>query len=80
MSCGTCGHTMHGIGHAIFWCPRCGTLKHPDVEDEAPKLVKRCRDFEVRLIADRMLLERWKLSGIAESINIPDARPAMGKE
>ena len=34
MACPTCDHTMHGIGKTadekwVFWCPRCGTLKHP---------------------------------------------------
>jgi len=48
MACPTCDHTMKNIGHrsmyAIFWCPRCGTLKNNhDNQFEAPKLVERSR-------------------------------------
>lgn len=28
MSCRVCDHTMHNIVAKVFWCPRCGTLKH----------------------------------------------------
>lgn len=33
MACKTCGHTMEKCGETtdsgpVFWCPRCGTIKH----------------------------------------------------
>lgn len=53
MACKVCDHTMHKIAQtpAVWWCPRCGTLKSQarylieseqltDVWDE-PKLVDR---------------------------------------
>lgn len=55
MSCPTCDHTMQKLSEIDpirFWCPRCGTLTEINGwgeatrrQDEAPKLVARCREF-----------------------------------
>jgi tRNA(Ile2) C34 agmatinyltransferase TiaS len=68
MACPTCSHTMHGLGHDIFWCPRCGTLRTgPDAT--TPYLVERARRFERECVqlqpADRRL---WHSLGIGDSI------------
>lgn len=44
MACPTCDHTMHKIAaqEAIFWCPRCGTVKDKEmlVAADVPTVVK----------------------------------------
>jgi hypothetical protein len=72
MPCPVCSHTLDGISHGMFHCPRCGTLVNcPAVGDVCvPALVRRCDDFARRLSPDRdaLLLQRWHSLGIAESI------------
>lgn len=40
MACPTCDHTMQSLGYAdggtIWWCPRCGTVKHHDQFIDSP--------------------------------------------
>lgn len=43
MACPTCAHTLHGLGGAVWWCPRCGTLAGAGLHYEAPKLVGRVK-------------------------------------
>lgn len=90
MPCPTCDHTLQAVtadvpavgGRPVFWCPRCGTLCHGN-DCEAPKLVERCREWEVALwgclaeipISPEVLKEQWHRVGIAESINLPGNRP-----
>lgn len=75
------------------WCPRCGTLVNvffsvnaaPDegsadtTSVDVPKLVERCRDYQIVAIADDdpegFFATEWKRLGIAESINLPGDRP-----
>lgn len=88
MPCPTCSHTLHGVGEVpasggrpIFWCPRCGTLVGTDdglgtVNAEVPKLVERCREFEpIAFQTAESVWRSWNRLGIAESINVPEARP-----
>ena len=50
MSCPNCEHTMQSIARAVFWCPRCGTVKASDLEGVyVPKLVERSREYANRL-------------------------------
>lgn len=88
MSCPTCDHTMHCIGHGIFWCPRCGTLKGNDPLGQVsiPALVDRCRRFAAEGNTQSYFLgkskydhadEEWRKLGIAESINVPSERPEL---
>lgn len=89
MACPTCDHTMQLIGEPDgagqrYWCPRCGTLRTIGKYggDDVPKLVERCQEFE-RNLAPAVHpgndahghMERWESIGIAEAINLPDARP-----
>jgi hypothetical protein len=76
MSCPTCDHTLDGIGHGMFHCPRCGTLvSHPRLLLVVPSLISRCRRFSHECLAQVPLLhDRWKSIGIAESIDVPEAR------
>jgi hypothetical protein len=60
-----------------YWCPRCGTLREEygdntgcTTNDQEPKLVVRCREFETTL--DKRHEGTWKKLGIAESINTGD--------
>jgi len=83
MSCPTCDHTMHSLGHSWHWCPRCGTIAQAYerrlIDIQPPKLVERCRAFEGGLRkpprdADSWaeawngLQTTWHALGIAESI------------
>ena len=65
MACPTCSHTMSMVVSEVFWCPRCGTLKHVGGSwrkgFDVPKLVDRCRELRDTL-------------GISESINLPEDR------
>lgn len=78
MSCPTCSHTAHGIGHGMSWCPRCGTLLGcPDgIEVDVPALVNRCRRFANHFRADEdgLLMQSWEVLGVAESIETPAQR------
>lgn len=81
--CPTCSHTLQALfgigGRMCFWCPRCGTLRitsgdHTD--DEAPKLVARCRKFEATIggvCAEHA--HQWHALGIREAINVSANRP-----
>ena len=40
MACPTCEHTMHSIGVAVFWCPRCGTTKQISGPPGVPRNVE----------------------------------------
>lgn len=91
MSCPICGHTMQNLGvgddpapmsRRVFWCPRCGTLREEvgdatgcQTNDEAPKLVRRCREFEELVPHGAGVIPLWQRTGIAESIYPPSARP-----
>lgn len=88
MSCPTCGHTMQRLDSVrhLFWCPRCGTLREEisdntsgiptaQTNDEVPKLVARCREFEERVPHSAGVIPLWQQTGIAESIYPPSARP-----
>ena len=85
MPCPTCDHTMQPAardenGVTVHWCPRCGTLRlttpRGHVNDEPPKLVARCREFEKQTAdLDPPILGDWRRLGIAESINPPADRP-----
>lgn len=83
MTCPTCNHTMERIHEVmVFQCPRCGTTRVEDSGTDGPsvyvpKLVSRCREFEKILVNAGMMtnVQPWRTLGIAESINLPDARP-----
>jgi hypothetical protein len=84
MSCPTCDHTMESLGggEALYWCPRCGTLKHGSYPFEAvPKLVSACRSFWTDCCIDlsdpsaQTVENAWRNSGIHEAINKPEDRP-----
>ena len=84
MSCPTCDHTMQvlcvdgGHGHAtVFWCPRCGTTKVQDRDDElnivgvtsySPMLVERVQALSDRWAEDDMHKRDMHTLGIRESI------------
>lgn len=93
MSCPTCDGTRQhvgftGNGGAVHWCPRCGTVSQTFGTDErhdyVPKLVERCREFELVVmpklngvgIGDNSTVRtEWRRIGLAESINPPGKRP-----
>ena len=89
MACPTCSHTMQGLGSdvlTLFWCPRCGTISRINGDfrdDEAPKLVERCREFEGQLHRPgwfaQVAVDSWQQLGIAESIH-PGGRNEQGSE
>lgn len=87
MACPTCDHTMSHIGEtidgttrrAIWWCPRCGTLRVDGFAafDESPKLVERCREFEKHLFFKNRnvaTVAEWGRLGVCESIHKPEDR------
>lgn len=84
MPCPTCDHTMHLLvtdpnGIRIHHCPRCGTVSSGEYDAEpsvyVPKLVERCRKFEVLVIEGYSKgPECWNKLGIRESINTPENR------
>lgn len=62
----------------VYWCPRCGTLREElsdaaghQTNDEAPKLVERCRELGETLAPPWAAL--WRRLGIAEAIDTPGA-------
>ena len=78
MACPTCDHTLECFGVVedmrLFHCPRCGTVKAGE-SVYVPKLVERCREFAQFGLAHPQDSEfHWKRLGIAESINLPEAR------
>ena len=91
MPCPTCSHTMQNLGldsagRRVFWCPRCGTLREEvsdnssgipaaQTNDEAPKLVPRCREFEETVPNGAGVIPLWQRLGIAESIYPATERP-----
>lgn len=77
MSCPTCDHTLFGIGHGTFHCPRCGTLVGDHFGGGAfvPLLVDRCRLFAgLPSVMDDAAWHDWRRLGIDESIAPPEAR------
>ncbi len=78
MSCPTCDHTLSGIGHGMFHCPRCGTLVNNPVEGacHVPALIRRCREFRRHMSADMdsLLIRRWTIIGIEDSVALPAER------
>lgn len=85
MSCPTCDHTVACIGimsdgFATYWCSRCGSLCYNnDKAVDVPKLVERCRQFESNKLLPLLAVccevgKLWHRLGIAESINLPEAR------
>lgn len=85
------------MGRPLFWCGRCGTVHSepsgrvdPSGESNVadgyygvPKLVERCREFQLQMTvgtglgsqyASKPLKELWHRLGIAESINPPDRK------
>lgn len=75
MSCPTCDHTLAGIGHGMWHCGRCGTLKLCDGGYAVPALVGRCRDFDAYLFGQR-IRQIWAKLGIAEAMQPPESRDA----
>ena len=96
MSCPTCSHTLQCVvagefSHpAVYWCPRCGTLRVTfDVNhiDEVPKLVERCRLFlygkegredGLGVLPSEPWMEALDIArrlGMAEAIYPPEERP-----
>jgi DNA-directed RNA polymerase subunit RPC12/RpoP len=91
MACSTCSHTMQlltiGREATFYHCPRCGTIRRvagDSTEDTVPKLVHRCQDFQIQMAvgtglgsqyASKPLVGLWQRLGVAESINVPEARP-----
>jgi hypothetical protein len=70
-----------GMTRRVFWCPRCGTLREElsdigaaQTNDEAPKLVARCREFEELVPHGAGVIPLWKRVGIAEAIYPPNLR------
>jgi hypothetical protein len=90
MACPTCGHALQNLGlsagpvgmtRRVFWCPRCGTLREElsdagacQTNDEAPRLVARCREFEERVPNGARVMPLWVQVGIAEAIYPPGER------
>jgi len=83
MACPTCDHTMQKIGNdwlrhecgntlvSVFWCPRCGTIKHPSSHfHTTPWLVKRVRDFTCDYELNADVSEVLRIKGILEAITI----------
>jgi hypothetical protein len=73
-------------GGTVYHCERCGTVKHPMLNLDAPprvyvpKLVERCRTFRdncIALFPGSWLVLRniWERIGLREAINLPENRP-----
>lgn len=86
MACPTCDHTMHGVGHGVFHCPRCGTLTgcYADGSASVPSLVGRVRKLigTAKGHADtltypeaRAFLAYLEVEGVTESVFKPEERP-----
>lgn len=80
MACPTCDHTMHGVGHGLYHCPRCGTLvgAYADGSAFAPALVGRVREYEKLVYSDATLIrhrQEWNQLGLAEAVRKPGDRP-----
>ena len=82
MPCPVCDGTMQCLtlsgasGKAIYWCPRCGTLRFRShdgdwTEDESPKLVERCQRFEETALRAEDRPE-WDRLGIHEAIRVKE--------
>lgn len=87
MACPTCDHTMQSVAKSAaavsYWCQRCGTLKVQSgnlVDNQMPKLIERCREFQMQLKVSKGLGSRfdqlgtWQRLGIAEAIDLPEKR------
>lgn len=62
---------------AVFWCPRCGTIRRKTheterTEDDRPALVARCREFGDTLGPGWKTL--WQQLGVEEAIRLPEDR------
>jgi DNA-directed RNA polymerase subunit RPC12/RpoP len=89
MACATCGHTMQLVqqdtdGRPTHWCPQCGSLTVGAGMPAVPRLVERCREFQLQMsvgtglgsqYASKPLWALWRRLGIAESIDKPADRP-----
>ena len=74
MACLTCAHTMQGLGHNVFWCPRCGTVKQDD-SVYVPALVERVRELRKEMSQDLCYETitwegRWHGLGVLEAIGV----------
>jgi len=83
MACPTCDHTMQGLRHHVYWCPRCGTIKlenttsgHHDIE--APKVVAAARQVVQYFDNDKDQhhLQRTTASGLADALTPPVMKQA----
>lgn len=79
MACPTCDHTMQMIRPTVFWCPRCGTVRHgqPVSEEttERPKLVERVVEFCGTLTDDdQHIIDNMERLGVTEAATHPEVR------
>ena len=81
MSCPNCDHTMQRTASHVWWCPRCGTMKHDRLGlplYQMPTLVERCRVLTNLVDEDPgwspKLRETLHQLGILESIRVPAER------
>lgn len=78
MACPTCDHTMQCVSHRddlqTYHCPRCGTVKVEDANDDnplvyVPKLVGRVIEFAGKLTDEHQeLIAEFERIGIREAI------------
>ncbi len=77
MACPTCSHTMSGLGHSVFHCPRCGTVRQSDAV-YVPALVWRVREFRDQSNGGKGLAQSardlWRSLGVEESLAPPGER------
>lgn len=77
MACPTCDHTMHSLRPTVFWCPRCGTVKHgqPNLGVDVPKIVGRIVAFCGTLTDDdQRIIDNMERLGVTEAATHPDVR------
>ena len=77
MACPTCDHTMQNIDDAVYWCPRCGTVRtiRGAGIKEVPKLVERVVEFCGTLTdEDQRIINNLERLGVSESVIHPDVR------
>ena len=70
MACPTCDHTMQSLRQTVFWCPRCGTVKHGQsyFYVDVPKLVDNVNKFE-KTLRDPDVIDDFNRLGLHESTN-----------
>lgn len=79
MACETCDHTMECVSDygpsCVWWCPRCGTIKHGtngEYDIESPKLVARVIEFASTLTcAESNVIANFERLGIREAVTPP---------